>query len=159
MLGHPQSHHGVARIFSNCGAKVLASGKPCSRSEFNNANSSDVSGREVKIFSSSIEPAIVKESLNNLCRQASIPSGAKAHDDFAPFPARPMSCPFKAANQCLLQNYPECRMCITSPSCTIYSLPSRRRVPRLRAAASEPASSSASQRMVSARMKWCSRSE
>ena len=40
----------------------------------------------------------------------------------------------------------------------MYSLPSRRSVPRERAAASEPASSSLSQRMVSARMKWCSRS-
>ena len=50
-------------------------------------------------------------------------------------------------------------MCITSPSCTTYSLPSRRSVPLARAAASEPAASSASQRMVSARMKWCSRSE
>ena len=48
---------------------------------------------------------------------------------------------------------PLCRMCMTSPSCTMYSLPSRRRVPLDRAAASEPASSSVSQRMVSARMK------
>ena len=48
---------------------------------------------------------------------------------------------------------PLCRMCITSPSCTTYSLPSRRSVPRARAAASLPASSRLSQRMVSARMK------
>jgi len=103
MLGHPQSHHGVARIFSNCGAKVLASGKPCSRSQFNNANSSGVSGRGVTSFSSSIEPTSLKESLNNSCRQISIPSGAKAHDNFVPFAARLKSCPFKTANQSLLQ--------------------------------------------------------
>ncbi len=52
-----------------------------------------------------------------------------------------------------IRAYPLCRMCITSPSCTTYSLPSRRRVPLARAAASEPASSRLSQRMVSARMK------
>ena len=56
-------------------------------------------------------------------------------------------------------DYPLCRMCITSPSCTMYSLPSSRSVPLARAAASEPAASSASQRMVSARIKWCSKSE
>ena len=37
--------------------------------------------------------------------------------------------------------YPLCLMCITSPSFTMYSLPSRRSVPRARASASEPASS------------------
>ena len=54
---------------------------------------------------------------------------------------------------CSIRLYPLCRMCITSPSCTTYSLPSRRSVPLARAAASEPASSRLSQRMVSARMK------
>ena len=49
--------------------------------------------------------------------------------------------------------HPLCRICITSPSFTMYSLPSRRSVPRERASASEPASSSWSQWMVSARMK------
>ena len=29
----------------------------------------------------------------------------------------------------LPHGYPECLMCITSPSCTMYSLPSRRSVP------------------------------
>ncbi len=55
--------------------------------------------------------------------------------------------------------YPECRMCSTSPSCTMYSLPSSRKMPLARASASEPASSNWSQRIVSARMKCFSRSE
>src|SRR6185503_5728354 len=49
--------------------------------------------------------------------------------------------------------YPLWRMCTTSPSCTTYSFPSRRKVPCARAAASLPAESRLSQRIVSARMK------
>src|SRR5208283_1151946 len=45
----------------------------------------------------------------------------------------------------LLISYPLCLMCMTSPSFTMYSLPSTRSVPRARPSASEPAASSWSQ--------------
>ena len=128
MLGHPQSHHGVARIFSNCGAKVLASGKPCFRSQFNNASSSGVTGREVEAFSSSIRPTILKESLNNSCRQTSIPPAAKARDDFLPFGARLKSRPFIATKLTQANTISRCA------GCASHRRPARR-TPCLRGAA------------------------
>lgn len=54
--------------------------------------------------------------------------------------------------------YPECRNKITSPSCTMYSLPSSRTFAFSRAAAQLPAASNSSQPTVSALMKCCSMS-
>lgn len=52
--------------------------------------------------------------------------------------------------------YPECRNKITSPSLTMYSLPSRRTWPFSRAAAKLPAASRSSQKTTSALMKFFS---